>query len=247
MQPFIASFIGLLALVSSQGNPEQVHLFFAGDESKMHVSFVTLGDGVTSESVLYGTSPDQLTNTATATSTVLTYNMTTPIRLHEADLVNLSPGIVYYAVGDPGSASAATVYNFTASPSRADGSMVYMLTADMGMVNGVDSGQVLEPMIQNMAAYDYWVMAGDFAYDMEDQGGELGNEFMRAVEPITASIPFQVVVSTGFAAKQNTPLFVCVCVFGCHDSFHVPVSLPSLSLFALTATGWESREDAERQ
>lgn len=35
---------------------------------------------------------------------------------------------------------------------------------------------------------------GDFAYDMHDENGFTGDEFMRQMEPITAYVPYQVSV-----------------------------------------------------
>lgn len=41
--------------------------------------------------------------------------------------------------------------------------------------------------------YDAILHVGDFAYDMHNQNGQVGDEFMRQVETIAAYVPYMVV------------------------------------------------------
>ena len=40
--------------------------------------------------------------------------------------------------------------------------------------------------------YDAVLHIGDFAYDLDDDDGKVGDEFMRMVEPLTARAPYMV-------------------------------------------------------
>lgn len=42
--------------------------------------------------------------------------------------------------------------------------------------------------------YDLIMHVGDFAYDMYEQNGTVGDEFMRQIEPIAAYVPYMTVV-----------------------------------------------------
>lgn len=41
--------------------------------------------------------------------------------------------------------------------------------------------------------YDAILHVGDFAYDMPDDNGRVGDAFMRQIEPIAANVPYMVV------------------------------------------------------
>jgi len=40
----------------------------------------------------------------------------------------------------------------------------------------------------------YFTNTGDIAYDLDSQNGEVGDEFMRKMESVAATIPYQTVV-----------------------------------------------------
>lgn len=60
---------------------------------------------------------------------------------------------------------------------------------------GVENAQAL-PYLQEdtrLGMYDALLHIGDFAYDMADDNGQVGDEFMRRIEPIAANVPYMVV------------------------------------------------------
>jgi hypothetical protein len=80
--------------------------------------------------VHFGTSP-ACASSATGSSNVLTKNMTTPLRLHDAALTGLAGNnqLYFYRIGDD-----AVVRNFTSGASRVGGK-VYLVLADLGVAN----------------------------------------------------------------------------------------------------------------
>jgi hypothetical protein len=36
----------------------------------------------------------------------------------------------------------------------------------------------------------FFVVAGDFAYDMDTDDAQIGDQFMRQIEPIAANVPY---------------------------------------------------------
>ena len=43
-----------------------------------------------------------------------------------------------------------------------------------------------------LGMYDAVLHIGDFAYDLHDDDGKVGDEFLRMVEPMTAGVPYMV-------------------------------------------------------
>lgn len=63
---------------------------------------------------------------------------------------------------------------------------------DMGVVNAVTL-----PALQRetqLGMYDAILHVGDFAYDMCNENGEVGDQFMRQIESIAAYVPYMVSV-----------------------------------------------------
>jgi hypothetical protein len=131
----------------------QIHIFEYAAGS-MLISWATEGDAVSSETVRFGTTRS-LGQSVFATSNVLTKNMTTPIRLHDAQLTMLSGNnqLYFYTIGDDN-----TIRNFTSGRTRAGGK-AYLVLADLGVVNDV----ALSPILEATAAgsFDAVLHSGD--------------------------------------------------------------------------------------
>ncbi len=123
----------------------QVHIF-EYEAGSMLISWATEGDAATSEVVKFGTT-SALGLSTSGSSQVLTKNMTTPLRLHDAKLTLLSCNnqIYYYQIADE-----QTIRNFSSCASRAGGK-TYLVIADLGVVNDV----AMAPMIEATAAGDF--------------------------------------------------------------------------------------------
>nr|ATU82925.1 secreted Phosphatase protein [Pristhesancus plagipennis] len=61
---------------------------------------------------------------------------------------------------------------------------------DLGNINAVSLPYLQQEVQRNY--YDAIVHAGDFAYDMATDNGEVGDEFMRQIQPIAAYVPYMV-------------------------------------------------------
>lgn len=57
-----------------------------------------------------------------------------------------------------------------------------------GIVNDIAISQLLAE--GNAGAFDAVIHAGDFAYNMEDDSGKIGDEFMNSVQPYAARYPY---------------------------------------------------------
>ena len=58
----------------------------------------------------------------------------------------------------------------------------------MGNINAVSLPRLQRETQSGM--YDMILHVGDFAYDMNDDNGTRGDEFMRQIEPIAAYVPY---------------------------------------------------------
>lgn len=77
--------------------------------------------------------------------------------------------------------------NFTETPEAR-----LLVYGDFGV--GVETAATMARLIQETEDYDYDAIIhdGDFAYDFPDNQGELGDDFMRQIEPIASKIPYMV-------------------------------------------------------
>lgn len=66
----------------------------------------------------------------------------------------------------------------------------FVVYGDLGNVNGRTLSR-LQDEIQS-GNHDLVLHLGDFAYDLHDDNGRMGDQFMRQIEPIAAYVPYQV-------------------------------------------------------
>ena len=147
----------------------------------------TLGDGAVV--VEWGLAPTKLSNNATGanfsmtdpdTGRVYTFNIATMTGLASATTV-------FYRVGNPLD-GWSSVYSFVAT--RVDYSekpMVVGVFGDLGWQNAQALAYLQTEVAQG--AFDFVVHVGDFAYDLEDSNGSVGDAFMDSIVPIAASVP----------------------------------------------------------
>lgn len=160
---------------------EQVWITGTGLGGEMAVSWATSGAGAAEETVRYGLSSTSLSRSATGTSEVLTDSMTTPLRVHVATLTDLPENTrIFYSPGD-----SSDVFNFTAAHRRIGGT-VYAIFGDLGLADDYSLDALLaEAATEN---FDAVIFAGDFAYNFEDNGGKVGNDFMNGMQPIVSRV-----------------------------------------------------------
>ncbi|OWA51856.1 Acid phosphatase type 7 [Hypsibius exemplaris] len=172
--------------------PEQIHLSWSGNPTEMYVTWATPSPS-TVTSVKFGLDAANLTSTATGTSTVFVDGAKAhKVRyIHRVTLVNLVPATrYYYSCGSD--AGWATVYTFRSIQAGTEWSPRLLVYGDMGSVNA----RSLQEMTKEVQAdrYDLVLHVGDFAYDMDNSNGDVGDDFLRALEPLAAIIPYVTVV-----------------------------------------------------
>ena len=157
-----------------------------GVAGEMAVSWVTAGSAASSEVVAFGTRSGALSSNATGTSSVFTDGgAIDAITIHVATLTGLAAATQYfYQV--PGGAELA----FTNQPARAGGA-VNAILADFGFVNDVAMDALLSQVAAG--AFDAVIHAGDLAYNLQDSMGAVGNDFMNAISPAVARVPYYTV------------------------------------------------------
>jgi len=211
--------LSLLVVAAVAATPEQLHIALTGVPGQMLVQWATQSAAATSEEVSWGICPDTTAHVVQGESFVFddSGSMTTPLRLHSAVLAGLPTTLdvrVCYAVG--GTSVGAS---FGPNPSRpkvrwcAEGtgwhvwhravrcSQVWAVFADLGLDNDV----ALPSLLQASAAgaFDGIISPGDFAYDLQDNSGDTGNQFMNAVQPMVAAAPFMVTAGNHEADSNN--------------------------------------------
>ncbi|XP_043246191.1 acid phosphatase type 7-like [Amphibalanus amphitrite] len=164
--------------------PEQIRLSYLNDPTAMTVTWMTK-DAVASRA-LFGVG--NLNSTAFGISTPFETGSRSET-VHRATLTGLTPGAQYeYVVGSEHGWS--DLKTFIAVPAGADWSPRLAVFGDMG----VENARSLERLQLDAALgmYDAVLHIGDFAYDLHDDDGKVGDEFLRMVEPMTARVPYMV-------------------------------------------------------
>ena len=94
-----------------------------------------------------------------------------------------------YAVGSNESGWSDLFY-FTTLPEGVDWNPNILIIGDLGNKFAFTLGAIQDDIITNR--YHLVVHLGDFAYDLDDDDGRMGDAFFRQIEPIAASVPYQV-------------------------------------------------------
>ncbi|KAI6217041.1 Purple acid phosphatase [Aphelenchoides fujianensis] len=184
----------------SNVQPEQIHLAYSGDPSKYTVTWITFEDPGTSfveygQSELFGVQ-------AAAQITRFRESIFHAYRfVHRAEIRDIQPGKkYYYRVGSEYGFS--NVFSFTGLQPRQEGGYRFLVYGDFGLKNARSLGRV-----QNYTQFGEFDMAlhvGDFAYDMQNDFANRGDEFFRQIEPIAARIPYMALPGNHEASSNFT-------------------------------------------
>jgi len=171
-----------------QAKPEQIHLAYGSTPQQMIVTW-SVPDKTDQNFVVYGLN-GKTTEQTTANVTIRvdegksknTQYMCT------AWLNNLEPGQTYtYVVGNE--IERSEKFTFKTQPAG-DWSPRLCIYGDLGNVNGQSIPQIQLEVDQGM--YDAVIHAGDLAYNMWEEDGQMGDTFMNMVQPIAAYVPYMV-------------------------------------------------------
>jgi hypothetical protein len=196
-EPVVFLFFGAVLILAPPHSfcllpPEQVHIALGETSSEMSVSWVTQ-IGSDDPEVQYGLTQNQLNMTSYGYSKILhdqgeaKRNFTINVGV----MTGLSPRQrYYYRVGDNISGWSNTFTFQAAQPSGSSDPYWMIIFGDMGTTNA----QILTPVqneVSNGTA-SYVLHIGDFAYDMYEEDGKVGDTFMRMIEPVASSVPYMV-------------------------------------------------------
>ncbi|CAL1575027.1 unnamed protein product [Knipowitschia caucasica] len=168
--------------------PEQVHLSYPGVPGSMEVTWTTFNS--TNSTVEYGLLGARLFDTSVQGMSTLFVDSGDEKRamyIHRVVLSGLKPAstYVYHCGSDEG---WSEVFYFTALNDSLLFSPKFALYGDLGNENPQSLARLQKETQRGM--YDVILHIGDFAYDMHEDNGRIGDEFMRQIQAIAAYVPY---------------------------------------------------------
>ncbi|KAE9417406.1 hypothetical protein Angca_009148, partial [Angiostrongylus cantonensis] len=202
------------------GQPEQIHLSLGGSTTEMVITWLTFSD-TEKTLVNYGLITDKkLPSIVEGKCSEFSEPSKRKNRIryiHRAVLTGLTPGTTYqYRVGSEYGWSA--VYRFTALKPRSDGGYVIAVFGDLGNQNGRSLAK-LQRMAQD-GDIDLVLHVGDIAYNLDTDDGNVGDEFLRQIEPIAAYVPYMTAVGNHEVSKNASNFSHYINRFTMPDSEH---------------------------
>jgi acid phosphatase type 7 len=187
-----------VALSSASRPVSNVHLALSSDVTKMHVQWTSApGDilGNNTATVQWGVSPRSLQNQVFGYQfnfTDVQKNISRTYYLNAATMTGLTPGAQYfYRVGDDLD-GWSSVFNFVATRSAdmitPENPLRIAFFGDLGWYYAQSLSYIQTEAAQGV--YDHVTHVGDYAYDLQDQNGNVGDQFQDSIEPITSSTPY---------------------------------------------------------
>lgn len=168
--------------------PEQVHLSYPGVSGSMEITWTTFEKAESMvEYGLWGGRLFEMSAKGQATLFVDGGVEKRKMYIHRVTLTGLKPAssYVYHCGSDEG---WSDVFAFTALNDSVSFSPRLALYGDMGNENPQSLARLQKETQQGM--YDAILHIGDFAYDMHEDNGRIGDEFMRQIQSIAAYVPY---------------------------------------------------------
>uniref|UniRef100_A0A8C5QW07 Purple acid phosphatase n=1 Tax=Leptobrachium leishanense TaxID=445787 RepID=A0A8C5QW07_9ANUR len=169
--------------------PEQVHLSFPGDSTSMTVTWTTQSwtPSMVEISAWPGPIPFNVSFYGNATLFVDGGPMQRSMFFHRVTLLNLKPGqrYVYHCGSDRGWSPR---FSFRALQRGSAWGPRLAVFGDMGNENAQSLARLQKDTQMDM--YDAILHVGDFAYDMDKEDAQVGDEFMRQIESVAAYVPY---------------------------------------------------------
>ncbi|CAD5224999.1 unnamed protein product [Bursaphelenchus okinawaensis] len=167
--------------------PEQVHLALGDNPDEFTVTWLTFSDVKTS--YVEWSSNKNPYQKAIALTTLFEADGVQRY-IHRAVLKPVAPGVEYeYRVGSDYGISSK--FTFNGLKERPEGGYRYAVFGDLGNENGRSLGQLQRGAQDGL--YDVVLHVGDMAYNLNEDRGKMGDEFLRQIETIAAYLPYQVV------------------------------------------------------
>ncbi|XP_066438022.1 acid phosphatase type 7 isoform X2 [Eleutherodactylus coqui] len=169
--------------------PEQVHLSYTGRPATMTVTWTTFSwtPSVVEYSPLPGPPSFNLTAYGSATLFVDGGPKHRRMFIHRVTLENLNPGQRYvYHCGSV--LGWSPQFYFRALQVGSSWGPRLAVFGDMGNENPQSLSRLQKET--QMEMYDAIFHVGDFAYDMDEDDAQVGDEFMRQIESVAAYVPY---------------------------------------------------------
>lgn len=159
--------------------PEQIHVAYTGLAGELSIDFVSSD---ATGSVTYG-----MVGAAPKTVPTTSFLFDTVGNMHQAIMIwsGLAPGEAAWYIVSAGGASS-TNFTVTPVPARTPND-IFAVFGDFGLVNDI----IMSKLIVDAQAgvFDSVLHVGDWAYDLEDSGSSVGNNFMNDVQGYAAIKP----------------------------------------------------------
>ncbi|XP_043246196.1 acid phosphatase type 7-like [Amphibalanus amphitrite] len=170
---------------TDEWQPEQIHISYGEEPSQMVVTWST-SEPVGSE-VYYGRRRPDTRAVGAASRFVDGGELRRAQYVHRATLTGLQPNTTYvYQVGSD--AGWSELFFFTSMAAGVDWSPRLAVYGDMGSENAQSLPRLQRDVQQGL--YDAVLHVGDFAYDMDSDNAQVGDEFMRQLQPIAGYLPY---------------------------------------------------------
>mmetsp|Transcript_17743 Transcript_17743/g.38532 ORF Transcript_17743/g.38532 Transcript_17743/m.38532 type:complete len:431 (-) Transcript_17743:105-1397(-) len=172
--------------------PEQIHIAWGQQPSEMSVTWTTEMDAASF--VEWGISGgNNYTARANATTSHFTENNPSGKQwVHRALITGLKPNEKYQYRPVTG-ATVGPAYVFTARNDKPADGLKLLVYGDMGKHGGAPSLKKIEADAAS-GEFNAVVHVGDFAYDLDSDGGVNGDEFMNRIQSIAAHLPYMAAV-----------------------------------------------------
>ncbi|XP_051578848.1 acid phosphatase type 7 isoform X5 [Myxocyprinus asiaticus] len=185
----VCAFISAASCVTTIGTqPEQVHISYPGVIKSMVVTWLTCND--TDSVVEFSVWGEKLfSHTVKGNSSVFTDGGPEKRKMfiHRVTLTDLKPAAAYvYHCGSE--AGWSDIFYFTSLNESSTFSPRFALFGDMGNENAQSLSRLQKET--QIGMYDVILHIGDFAYDMHEDNGKIGDEFMRQIQSIAAYTPY---------------------------------------------------------
>ncbi|XP_059062839.1 acid phosphatase type 7-like [Achroia grisella] len=171
--------------VQNNYQPEQVHISFGEKTNDIVITWSTFIN--TGSEAKYG--KNQMNKHASGSSKLFTDGgkMHRKEWIHRVLLPDLEFNTRYmYRVGSDHGWSE--MFSFKTPPAGEDWVLRIAIYGDMGVNNSMSLPYLKEDVAEDK--YDMILHVGDFAYDMNEEEGRVGDRFMNMIEPIAARVPY---------------------------------------------------------
>ncbi|XP_033101535.1 acid phosphatase type 7-like isoform X2 [Anneissia japonica] len=171
--------------------PEQIHLSYGDNPNEMVLVWST--PAAAQPSVLYGLAPGNWSTEQSGSSQYfLDGNQDGLKYLHRVKLKNLLPG-TRYSFKVRADDEESEPFEFATMRDGVDWVPQLLIYGDMGVKGGAPT---LRPLNREVASgeIDAIIHIGDFAYDLHDEGGKVGDDFMNRIQSLATKVPYMTVV-----------------------------------------------------